>query len=470
MAGRRVLQNLPSISFLLAHPQVQEVLKKYGRGPVVLALRKAVDSLRHEMSGKDQDAGREELTGRILGVFDSCIESLSRLFPRRVVNGTGIVIHTNLGRAPLPREATDHVNEIASAYSSLEYDLERGGRGDRNKETEDLLKEICGCEAALVVNNNAAALLLVLSALSKGRETVVSRGELVEIGGSFRIPEILEESGTVLVEVGTTNKTRAGDYRRAMNERTSLFMKVHRSNFSMEGFVEEVSLEELSALGKAHGIPLLYDMGSGSIFDLSSRGFTGEEGVKKAISAGVDLVTFSGDKLLGGPQAGIIVGRGDYLEPMKKHPLLRALRIDKMNLAALNGVLHLYLDEQLAETRIPVLQMLFVPPEDIKKRARRVLRKLLAMEGASFSAELIKERGMCGGGALPGVTLDTWCIALSSRELSPGDIAKRFRMGERPVIGRIGEDRFLLDFRTIFPGDEKYVVEISREVFSGKVD
>ena len=470
MAGREVLQNLPSISLLLTHAQVQRVLNKYGKEPVVLALRKAVDSVRHEMSGKEQGGGREELTEKILAAFHLFIKRLSRFSPRRLVNGTGIVIHTNLGRAPLPREAVDHVNEIASAYSSLEYDLARGERGDRNRETEELLKEICGCEAALVVNNNAAAILLVLSSLSKGKETVVSRGELVEIGGSFRIPDIVEESGTTLVEVGTTNKTRSSDYRRALSERTSLFMKVHRSNFSMDGFVEEVTLEELSALGKSHGIPLLYDMGSGSLFDLSSRGFRGDRGVKNALQEGTDLVTFSGDKLLGGPQAGIIVGRADYLEQMKTHPLLRAVRIDKMNLAALNGVLHLYLDEHLAETRIPVLKMLFVSSEELKKRAKRVLRRLRAIEGTSFSAELVKERGKCGGGALPGVTLETWCIAFSSRELSAGDIAKRYRLAAIPVIGRIGGDRFLIDFRTISPGEEKDVLASSREVFSEKVD
>nr|NIS73859.1 L-seryl-tRNA(Sec) selenium transferase [Deltaproteobacteria bacterium] len=384
------------------------------------------------------------------------------------INGTGIIVHTNLGRAPLPPFTMKSIVETAAYYSTLEFDIESGKRGSRNAHIEDLLREVCKCEAALSVNNNAAAMLLVLSALSRGRETVVSRGQLVEIGGSFRIPEILEQSGAILKEVGTTNKTRIGDYAAAITENTALFLMVHKSNFYMGGFVEEVSLEELCSLGKRYSIPVVYDWGSGSIFDLAPHGFPEERGVKFALECGADIVTFSGDKLFGGPQAGIIVGKGELIEVLKKHPLARALRIDKLSISALNSILIKYLDEEIAKRELPVLRMLLQNDLEIKKRATRVMKKARQeAEEKYIRFEIVEEEAECGGGALPGVKVKTWCLAIYSDRHSPDVMSRAFRLGDPPVIGRISGDRFLIDFRTVFPEEEKLLLASISLVFSG---
>lgn len=470
MPSKEDLKNLPSITDLLNNPRIIKFLESFGKEAVLRRLREAVSSVRKDMEAGDLPRGREALTELILGSFTEAMLSLGKPSPRRVINGTGIIVHTNLGRAPLPEEAVERIREVAYRYSSLEYDIPGGVRGRRTGECEDLLREICGCEDGFVVNNNAAAVLLVLTVFSRDKQTIVSRGELVEIGGSFRIPEIMAQSGAQLVEVGTTNKTRPEDYRNALTENTALFLKVHRSNFYMEGFVEEPSMKELSALAEAHGIPLMYDMGSGSILDMSSYGFPEERGVRSALRDGAHLVTFSGDKLLGGPQAGIIVGKSEYIEELKTHPLSRALRIDKLNLAALNAVLALYLDQDMAKQSIPVLSMLLSEEKDIKRRAGRVMRKLLRLGGEHFTAHLVKERGECGGGALPGVALNTWCIALTSSGMSPAKIGRKFRNCQVPVIGRISGDRFLIDFRTIFAEEEDILLSQAKAVIEGTVD
>lgn len=467
MADKDYLKNLPSIASLLEQEYVKELLALRGRELIVRALRKSVDSIREEVFHAKERMSKTEALERVLATFQRILGDLSSPSPRRVINGTGIIVHTNLGRAPLPAFAVERIRETASSYSTLEFNIEEGKRGSRNAHIEDLLKEICGCEAALSVNNNAAALLLVLSALSRERETVVSRGQLVEIGGSFRIPEILQLSGARLVEVGTTNKTRIGDFAAAVTDNTALFLTVHKSNFYMGGFVEEVSLEDLCALGKRYSIPVVYDWGSGSIFDLAPHGFPDERGVRFALECGADIVTFSGDKLLGGPQAGIIVGKKDLLDMLRKHPLARALRLDKLSISALNSVLTCYLDEEVAKRELPVLKMLLQDDREIKGRAVRVLKKArkLAREG-DVQFEVVQEDAECGGGALPGVKVKTWCLAISTDRLSPDEMSHAFRLNDPAVIGRISGDRFLIDFRTVFPEEEKLILASIPRVLS----
>lgn len=449
------LKNLPSISHLLEQKQVKKVMTDGGRELIVRALRRSVDAIRGEVVREKGRLGKAEALKRVLSAFDRILGELSSPSPKRVINGTGIIVHTNLGRAPLPSFAVERIREVATSYSSLEFNLDEGNRGSRDGHIEDLLREVCGCEAALSVNNNAAALLLVLSALSRGRETVVSRGQLVEIGGSFRIPEILAQSGARLVEVGTTNKTRIGDYASAVTENTALFLMVHKSNFYMGGFVEEASLTELCSLGSRYSIPVVYDWGSGSIYDLAPHGFPEERGVKFALDCGADIVTFSGDKLFGGPQAGIIVGKKDLVDLLKNHPLARALRTDKFTIAALNSILIRYLDEEVAKKELPVLAMLLRDPGEIKKRATRTLKKVrMGEKENNVRFEVVEDEAECGGGALPGVRLKTWCLAISTDSISPGDLSRAFRSGDPPVIGRISDERFLIDFRTVFPEEE----------------
>lgn len=468
MVHKDNLKNLPSIASLLEQKSVKELLALRGREAIVRALRKSVDTIRDEISREKQRVTKEESLERILVTFQEILADLSTPSPKKVINGTGIIVHTNLGRAPLPSSVVERIRDTALSYSALEFNIEDGKRGSRNAHTEDLLKEICGCEAALSVNNNAAALFLVLSALSRERETVVSRGQLVEIGGAFRIPDIIQLGGARLVEVGTTNKTRISDYEAAVNDNTALFLMVHKSNFYMGGFTEEVTLKELSDLGMRYSIPMVYDLGSGSIFDLAPHGFPDERGVRFALSCGVDIVTFSGDKLFGGPQAGIIAGKRDHIDVLKKHPLARALRLDKLSIAALNSVLTCYLDEEVAKSELPVLRMLLQDEKEIRSRAVSVLsaaKKTARLGDVQF--EVVPEDAECGGGALPGVKVKTWCLAISTVGFSPDEMSLAFRLNDPPVIGRISGDRFLIDFRTVFPEEEKLLLASIRRVLSG---
>jgi L-seryl-tRNA(Ser) seleniumtransferase len=370
-----------------------------------------------------------------------------------VVNGTGVVIHTNLGRSPLPEKARQQLVDISFHYSNLEFNLATGERGSRYSHLEPLICELTGAEASLVVNNNAAALLLALSSMATGREVIVSRGELVEIGGSFRIPEIMAQSGAILREVGTTNRTHLQDYRGAITADTGMLLKVHCSNFAMVGFTAEVAAQELALLGKETGIPVVADVGSGNLVDLESLVGRRETTIREFIKSGVDLVTCSGDKLLGGPQIGIIAGRKSLLEPMKKHPLLRALRVDKMTLAALEVVLQLYRDERRALTEIPVLRMLTIAAAELNLRARKTVRWLQRRLPADVSLSLVKGNSQAGGGALPQLELPTTLIAVTVRKLSANEIEERLRCSASPVVGRIAKGAFLLDIRTILDDD-----------------
>ncbi len=391
------------------------------------------------------DLGREPL----LPLFAERLAARLRPRLRTVINATGVVVHTNLGRSPLPRSAMEGLLQVGTRYSNLEFDLETGKRGSRYSLVEGLLCELTGAEAALVVNNNAAAVLLVLETLAKGREVIVSRGQLVEIGGSFRIPEVMAKSGARLVEVGATNRTHLRDYENAITEETALLLKVHTSNYRIIGFTSEVPLAELVELGARRGLPVMEDLGSGSLVDLSRFGLQKEPTVGEALRAGVDVVTFSGDKLLGGPQAGLILGRRAIIDQIKKNPLNRALRIDKLTLAGLEAVLRLYFDEEEALRTIPTLAMLSAPLPAIERRARRLLRKIGKPLAGRCLASVQATHSLVGGGALPEQALPSSAVALIPRDRSVNQLETELRRGALPVIGRIEGERLLLDLRTV---------------------
>ncbi|MCL2236540.1 MAG: L-seryl-tRNA(Sec) selenium transferase [Defluviitaleaceae bacterium] len=366
---------------------------------------------------------------------------------QRVINATGIVLHTNLGRAPLPENAPRHIAETSLGYSTLEFDTETGGRGSRMAGLEAQLVNLTGAEAAIAVNNNAAAVLLALSALCAGGEVVVSRGELVEIGGSFRVPEVIAQGGAVLREVGATNSTRLSDYENAINTHTTALLKVHTSNYRVEGFTKEVDLAQLRDLAQKHNLPLIYDLGGGALIDLSHH----EPTVQALISGGVDVLCFSGDKLLGGPQAGIILGRSDLVAKMHKHPLYRALRMDKLTIAALSATLEHYEDLEQAKEKIPVLAMLTTPLDKLKEKAEQLREKMLNVRNCK--AEIVETMSQAGGGSLPGENFPSYAISLSPDKISVEDLAEKLRGLYLPIIGRIHKGRLLLDVRTIDPTD-----------------
>ena len=393
-------------------------------------------------------------------LLDRIIERLSEKRKRslkRVINATGIVLHTNLGRAPLSEEACKNLAEIAGRSSTLEYDDKKGTRGDRHSHVEGLLTKLTGTEAAMVVNNNAAATMLCLSALGAGKEFIVSRGELVEIGGSFRIPDIMEQSGATLREIGTTNKTRLSDYEKAIGDNTAALLKIHTSNYRILGFTEEASLTELVALGEKTGLPVIYDMGSGLMVDLSSYGID-EPTVVESLRTGIDLILFSGDKLLGGPQAGILVGRKEYIEKMKKHPLARVVRMDKLTLAALEATLEAYGDSERALREIPVLRMLTEPVALIEERAL-VMEAALKGKLSNIDLEVVKTYGQVGGGSAPLSKVDGIALALSSPVVSLERLERLLRKQDIPVISRITKERLHIELRALGEKEEAIVVE-----------
>ncbi len=447
----RLLKEIPQISKI-----INTFRKKYPEEYIKRAGREITQRYRKEI--------REGKRTSVEGIYEDIerrIRELQGTNLKKVINATGIVINTNLGRAPLSKEVLEFIEKIAGGYSNLEFDLESGDRGSRNAHIEEYLCDLTGAESAFVVNNNAGAVYLVLNTLAWGKEVIVSRGELVEIGGSFRIPDIMKSSGAVLREVGTTNKTKVSDYELAINENTALLMKVHRSNFYMEGFVQEVSLKELAELGEKHRIPTYYDAGSGLLIDLKRFGiYSKEHSFRECIEMGIDIVSGSGDKLLGGPQAGIILGRKTYVGKIKKNPMARALRIDKMTLSGLEMTLKLYVEGKYES--IPVIRMLTESENKLRKRAQRLKRLLKDING--LEAKVIKDRAKPGGGSLPGLEIPTYCVALKHKELSAEELSKRLRNSDPPVIGRIKKDTFLLDVRTVFDEDLKLIRRVLSEL------
>lgn len=448
-------------SYLRKLPQVGEVLeslKASEKDPIALkdAVRGALEELREAILAAEDHATCRRLTSTdaIHRRIDEAVTRQMTPALRPVVNGTGVILHTNLGRALLSQRAADNVRALSTAYGNLEYDLDRGMRGSRHSILASLLKDITGAEDAMVVNNNAAAVLLAISALTDGGEVVVSRGELVEIGGSFRVPEIIELSGARLKEIGTTNKVHAYDYEKAARaEEAQAILKVHRSNFKIVGFTEEVDLAELKAIADAQNLPLIYDLGSGLMQDLSDMGMT-EPTVPDALASGADLVLFSGDKLLGGPQAGIAVGKKEYIEAMKRHPLARAVRMDKMNFAALEATLESYRNPLTARREIPVLAMLTKPAEAIKKEAEALAEELNAM---GFTATVEPDKSQVGGGSCPGESLDTFVVAVKSEKFSAAEMEAALRRYNTPIVLRIAKDHILIDPRTLQPGDDEII-------------
>jgi L-seryl-tRNA(Ser) seleniumtransferase len=446
-----LLRELPSIDRLLNHARCAALLARYNRDYVTHKCRETLDRARAEIRrGKDQPPNDETILDRV----EAQIALESRPGHVRVVNATGTILHTNLGRALLSPAAIDAVLAVAADPINLEYDLAAGKRGKREETLERLLVELTGAEAATVVNNNAAAVLLALNSLAEGKEVVVSRGELIEIGGAFRIPEIMAKSGAVLREVGATNRTHPADYENAVNKNTGLLLKVHTSNYKVVGFTAEVSLEQLVAIGKKYNLPVMEDLGSGALIDLSKYGLPKEPIVAERIEAGADVVTFSGDKILGGPQAGLMVGKRDFIGKASKNHLQRALRCGKLTLAALEATLRRYRQSPNIVDEIPTLRAFTRPVEEIRVMGQSLLPKLETVLGEDFLLSLQDSTAQIGSGALPTEELPTVVITISHAKLGANAIATRFRQADPPIIGRIKEDRFLLDLRTIFdPND-----------------
>jgi L-seryl-tRNA(Ser) seleniumtransferase len=452
---QNLLSNLPSVDEILKSKQGVEWLNIYPRRYVLQAIREAIDLRRKEIiEGLAADFSEEIMIADI----GNMIEELSSYSLRPLINATGVVIHTNLGRSILSKKALENIQRVSESYSNLEYDIKEGKRGKRYTHVKRILREITGVEDALIVNNNAAAVLLCLNTLSKGKEVIVSRGELVEIGGSFRMPEIMAASGAILREVGTTNKTHLYDYEEAINENTSLILKVHKSNFRVIGFSEEVFIEDLVSLGKKHQIPTMLDLGSGCLMDLRTFGIQDEPVVKDIVKSGIDITTFSGDKLLGGPQCGVIVGKREYIEKIQKNHLTRAMRIDKLTLAGIEATLMEYIDEEKAIRNVPTLKMLLQKPEELRGRANKIAKRL-KREIQNAYIRVMSDSSRAGGGALPEVALPTYAVSIKSDEISVNELEERLRKSNPPIIARIKEDSLIIDARTIRDEDLESLVK-----------
>ena len=453
MDNKSKLRALPKIDELVA--ALDALCEEYGRDVVTDCAREQVEDVRRTiLSGGDCEVSLDALCARVA----DAMKAIYAPHLHAVVNATGVVLHTTLGRAVLSEAAARAAYTAARCYTNLEYDVEKGQRGSRYSHIERLLRRLTGAEGAMVVNNNAAAVLLILSTLARGKEVVVSRGELVEIGGAFRVPAIMEQSGGTLVEIGTTNKTHPYDYENAVTENTGAILKVHTSNFKITGFTEEVPLTALREIADRHGLPLIYDLGSGRLCDLTEAGVLEEPGVLQALADGADVVSFSGDKLLGGPQAGIIVGKKELIERMKKHPLTRAFRVDKMTFAALEETLRCYLDPTRAGN-VPTIAMIRRPLEELDRAARSLRRRLSAIEG--LHAAVVDEKSQVGGGSVPSVFLDTRAVAVTADNISSAALEENLRR-RFSIICRVTHDRVLLDVRTLLEGDDKTIADALR--------
>lgn len=459
MAKINIMRLLPSVDELVKHEKLAALSESIPAIRIKNSVRDALGQLREEyLAGKDdpdfvpynEDEIVDKVLARILADHETSL--------KKVINGTGIVIHTNLGRSLLPEVVRQALLDAAFTYNNLEYELKTGQRGSRYTHLENTIKELTGAEDVLVVNNNAAAVMLALNTMVQGKEAIISRGELVEIGGSFRVPEVLRLSGGILKEVGTTNKTHLWDYEDAITDQTGILLKVHTSNYHIIGFTETVDGRDLVELGKKHGLPVLEDLGSGLFVDLSKYGLDYEPTVQNTLNKGVDVITFSGDKLLGGPQAGIIVGKKKYIQAMKKNQLTRALRVDKMTIAALEATLRLYLDEERAMAAIPTMRMLTLTLEEIAQRAEVLYRNLLR-KVKTCHLDVVDCQSQVGGGSMPQERLPSRAVTIVPMNMSLNDFERRMRTGKYHVIGKIHKDRYELDLRTFLDGDLEKVVD-----------
>lgn len=451
-------KELPSVDEILREEKINEVLKFNKREVVKNCIREVLERYREKIRrGEVKKIDIEKILEDVV----SQIEEKKKMSFKRVVNGTGIILHTNLGRAIFPTQVREHLLDIAFYYSTLEYDVEKGERGSRYSHVEKLLCELLDVEAALVVNNNAAAVLLALNTLAKGKEVIVSRGQLIEIGGSFRIPDVMLQSGAILKEVGTTNKTYDFDYIHAITENTALLLKVHTSNYRIVGFTHDIATEELVQIGRKYDIPTMEDLGSGVMVDLREYGLPHEPTVQEVVKAGVDIVTFSGDKLLGGPQAGIIVGKKKYIDLMKKNPLTRALRVDKLCLVSLESVLRIYRDYNPVEA-IPTLKMLTLKPSQLYEKAA-ILNKLV-LTIPKVKSKVVEIASLSGGGSLPEESLPSYGITLEVEGFDAEDLERRLRIRDIPIITRIVDGVVTIDVRTLLEGDEEVILHALEEI------
>jgi L-seryl-tRNA(Ser) seleniumtransferase len=463
-----LLQQLPGVDHILETAKTDPELASIPKTVLTSSARQVVEQLRKAILKNHLDIPADTLKDdAILAQVKSIVSSAMALNLTRIINGTGIVVHTNLGRSLLADEAIDHIRTVSGRYSNLEYNLATGNRGSRYSIVENIICEISGAEAAMVVNNNAAAVLLCLDTIAKHKEVIVSRGELVEIGGSFRIPDVMEKSGASLKEVGATNRTHLYDYKRAINDNTGLLLKVHTSNYAIVGFTSDVALNELVELGKQHHLPVMEDLGSGTFIDFSRYGLFKEPTISESVNSGADIITFSGDKLLGGPQAGIIVGAKDIIEKIRQNPLTRALRIDKLTLAALEITLRLYRDEASAVEKIPTLKMLTASIGEIGEKALTLKSMISQTETTGLTTQLINSSSKAGGGSLPLFDLPTKCVGILIQGMTASAIEKKMRQNNPPIIGRIEEDIFLLDMRTIQTDELKEIVNALSNCLKG---
>jgi L-seryl-tRNA(Ser) seleniumtransferase len=451
----RLLSKLVQVDTVLHQPAIASLVERFGRQAVTEAVRDCLQSLRERiLSGEEVEVNEQVLAEVTAGLLDRVFRpSLCR-----VVNATGIIVHTGLGRAVMPKECLDALSEIASGYCLLEMSRESGKRSHRMEHVEGLLKRITGAEAAHVVNNDAAAVMLTLRTLAPGKEAICSRAEQVEIGGSFRLPEIITNSGVKLVDVGTTNRTYVSDYENAISENTGVIVKAHTSNYRVVGYVERPGLEELVAVGRKHGVPVVYDIGSGAFVRLAD-----EPTVQDALASGVDIVCFSGDKLLGGPQAGIIVGGEEYISRIKKNPMARAVRVGKVTLILLEALLKIYLDPEGAGARIPAVFMHNEPLEDVAKKARSLARKI-KRAGIPWDIDVVESASELGGGSTPGKEIPSMAVSLRNGPVSPDELAHRLRMGRPCIFPYTRDDRVMFDVRTMLPGEDEMVVESLKSI------
>lgn len=459
MKNQNIMRLLPSVDELIKNPRLSSLSENMPKVRIRNSVRDAVEELRQiykknsdnpDFIPFDEDEILKRVMARITADYETSL--------KRVINATGTVLHTNLGRSMLSPLVRDALLDVAFYYNNLEYDLNSGERGSRYMHLEAAVKDLTGAEDVLVVNNNAAAVMLALNTMIKDKEAVISRGELVEIGGSFRVPEVLKLSGAILHEIGTTNKTHLWDYERAINENTGALLKIHTSNYHIIGFTESVDVKDLSQLAKKNDIPLIVDLGSGLFIDLSKYGLSYEPTVQDILSKGADIVTFSGDKLLGGPQAGIIAGKKKYIEAMKKNQLTRAFRVDKMTIAALEATLKLYLDEEKAMKEIPTMVLLTAPIEELAQKAEVLYRNLLR-KVRTATIDVIDCKSQVGGGSLPQEELDSKAVTIVPMNMSLNDFEKRMRTGMYHVIGKIHKERYEIDVRTLLDGESEKIVE-----------
>lgn len=457
---QNILRTIPSVNELLESPEISGLIGLYPRQLVVEAVREVLEEIRQSMTNKT-DLSPQKLYPIIQQVLQQKLCGIEH-----AINATGIILHTGLGRAPLAEEAAKQIQNVLHSFCTLEIEKYSGKRGFRYHNIEQLICMITGAESALVVNNNAAAVLLALDTLARGKEVVISRSHLVEIGGEFRMPDVMTKSGAILVEVGTTNKTYLKDYENAITENTGLILKVHQSNFKIVGFTEAVDLKDLVSLGQARNIPVVYDLGSGALIELQKYGLPYEPTVQESIKAGVDVVTFSTDKLLGGPQGGIIAGKKKWVDLLKKNPLTRALRVGKLTIAALEATLRLYLEEGLALKNIPVLKMILTPLETIEERCKKVINTVSSETRVCMNLSMVDGLSEMGGGALPGENIPTKLVCIHSDKINAIELANKLRDSTPPIFARIEQDRVLLDMRTVYDEEVDIISRALENIFS----